>query len=80
MLIFFIKTKTMNQKIIIYVSEGNVCAVYSTDPQTEVILFDNDNIINGDPPPFPKSELNTLLLATSECSAEIKEGKFFQVF
>ena len=71
----------MESKVIVYVVGGVVAAVYSTDPETKVILYDSDNVKAGDNPPFSPMELDDLIeKATPNCAAEIKAGKFFYVF
>ena len=68
-------------KIIVYISGGLLSAVYSTDPEVEVILYDEDNVEAGDPPPFLKKDLDKLVMeATANCATEIKTGKFYEVF
>jgi hypothetical protein len=71
----------MSVKVIVYVWKGLVADVFSTDPETKVILYDSDNIENGDDPPFSDHDLEELhKKATPNCAAEIKDGKFFHVF
>lgn len=68
-------------KLIIHVEDGLVQAVYSTDPETQVIMVDVDNIQEGSLTPIPFMDMVFLQeKSTENCRAEIKAGKFFKVY
>jgi len=68
-------------KVIILVEGGIVRTLYATDPETEVILVDRDNVLEGDPSPIPDKDMAELAeKSTENCRAEIKAGKFFRVW
>lgn len=43
--------RLVKPRIAVYVSGGNVTDIAASDPRTEVIMFDYDNIEGGDPEP-----------------------------
>ena len=68
-------------KLIIYVSGGLVQSVYSTDPDVQVIMVDQDKIEAGDPSPIHWEDMELLHeKSTENCRVEIKAGKFFNVY
>jgi hypothetical protein len=67
--------------VIVYVKGGMVQGAQSTDPETKVVVYDQDNIDAGDPAPFSHNDLAALQTkATPNCAAEIKLGKFYDVY
>ena len=68
-------------KVIILIEDGAAQALYATDPDTQIILVDRDNISEGDPSPISHKDIAELSeKATENCRAEIKAGKFFRVW
>ena len=69
------------KKLIIHIGEGMLRGVYSTDPDITVIVQDDDNIRSGDPAPISTADMGELQeKATANCRAEIKAGKFFDIY
>lgn len=68
-------------KLIIHIGEGMLRGVYSTDPDIEIIVQDDDNIAAGDPAPVHREDMAALQeKSTINCRADIKQGRFFNVW
>ncbi|MFA6917031.1 MAG: hypothetical protein WC222_11585 [Parachlamydiales bacterium] len=56
-------------------------SIHSTDPDIEVIMYDEDNIGSGDQPPIPQPDMYAIQKdATENIPAITKFGNFYTIY
>ena len=62
-------------------ADGVLRQVFSTDPETQVAVYNQEGINAGDEPALSDHDITELMeKATPHCAAEIKAGKFYEVW